>query len=67
MSPMEIVANADKADVTKAIRKAEEAGERPPDGFIRASGKMMAVWLPPGVTEKDLGLRAWSPTRRWTT
>lgn len=64
-SPAEIVERHDRLEVLKIIKKVVDNGDPEPDGFIRVNGKMRPVWLPPGQTPESLGLKTFSPTRRW--
>lgn len=65
MIPKQIVENADRKEVQKALQKVANDADREPDGFILFRGKPLAVWLGPGCTPESLGLKTFRPTRRW--
>lgn len=59
-SPAEIVERWERK-----VRPVANDDGREPDGYIRVSGKPMAVFLPKGETAASLSLRTFSPSRRW--
>lgn len=62
-SPAEIIA---RHDARAAAARAGATNDEP-TGFIRIDGKMVAFWLPDGVTPEAIGLKSWSKTRRWVS
>lgn len=57
-SPRELLA---LDDAKKSALKAGDQFSRPPDGWIMADGKPMAIWIPAGETPETIGLTTFRP------